>query len=472
MRTAIGVLLLWMGEAAAFGQGIGQAPGLAAASGWSALPGLGAPLPREPGVLRVYSVGAEATYYSAGLPYGYSAPPTGAPEQPAAGAGGSISLGWSDIRENSTATVLYAGSYAAETGYTGSRFLSQSLFFNWQRKLKAQWDLKVAGSVAIATRDQYLYTPTSAGSVASPRISFADLAATALGGGTSGGGDSGLGAGFGGSGTTVSEPLGEALFGTRVLTTQLTTRLTYHELERLSWMFTLFGVRMESLPDANNAASSTANTAGEGPLAPISTAVSGDVRLQYLWSPRTTLRVDLSETRTVSRIEDIFTTRAVAGITHTLSERWLVEGYAGGSQLSPLHDIYSLPTNPGYVAGGSLAFQTFSNMLMGSVAREVGDSYGLGAISTLTGRAMWTWRRPGAGWLAQAIFAVQKLNEGASVQDWSATGAITRIVNQHLTAQVAYVYFELSESPMKGILPDQSSLRVSATWYPQVLLYP
>jgi hypothetical protein len=458
MRTAIEVLLLCMGSAAAFGQGVGLTPGLG-------VPGLGVPLPREPGVVQVYSVGAEATYYSVGLPYGYSALPAGTPQQPAAGAGGGISLGWSDIRENSTAAVLYAGSYATETGYTGSRSLSQSLLFNWQRKVKARWDLKLLGNAAIATRDQYLYTPITEGSIASPSITFADLAATALGGGTSSGVDSGLGAGFVGSGTAASEPLGQALFGTRVLTTLLTTRLTYHQSERLSWMFTLFGERMESLPDSS--------TAGEPPpLAPIGTSVSGDVRLQYLWSPRTTFRVDLSETRTVSRIEDMYTTRAVASITHMLSERWLVQGYAGGSQLSPLHDLYPLATNFGYVAGGSLAFQTFSNTLMGSVARELGDSYGLGAVNTLTSRATWIWRRPGAGWFVQAVFAYQKLNGGASVEDWSATGAITRIVNQHLAAQIAYVYLEFSESPLKDIVPDQSSVRVSVTWYPEALLYP
>jgi hypothetical protein len=463
MRTAVGVLLLWMGGTAVFGQGIGQTPGLGAP------PGLAVPLPREPGVLRVYSVGAEATYYSVGLPYGYGALPTGTPEQPAAGAGGSISLGWSDVRENSTAAVLYAGSYATETGYAGSRSLNQSLLFNWQRKVKSRWELNLVGNAAIATRDQYLYSPITEGDIASPRITFADLAATALGGGTSSGIDPGLGAGFAGPGTAASEPLIEALFGTRVLTTQLTAGLTYHESERLSWMFTLFGERMESLPDASNAGS-TPNQ--PPPLAPISTSVSGDLRLQYLWSPRTTFRVDLSETRTVSRIEDIYTTRAVASITHTLSERWLVEGYAGGSQLSPLYDLYPLSTNFGYVAGGSLAFHTFSNTLMGSVARELGDSYGLGAVHTLTSRAMWIWRRPGAGWLVQAIFALQKLNEGANVEDWSATGAITRMLNQHLAAQIAYVYLESSESPLKGILPDQSSVRVSVTWYPEVLLYP
>jgi hypothetical protein len=457
MRTAVGVLLLWMGGTAAFGQGVGQTPGL------------GAPLPREPGVLRVYSVGAEATYYSVGLPYGSGALPAGTPEQPAAGAGGSISLGWSDIRENSTAAVLYAGSYATETGFAGSRSLSQSLLFNWQRKVKARWDLKLVGNTAIATRDQYLYSPITEGNIASPRITFADLV-TALGGGTSSGVDPELGAGFAGSGTAASEPLGQALFGTRVLTTQLTAGLTYRESERLSWMFTLFGERMESLPNPGAAG-------GPPPLAPISTAVSGDVRLQYLWSPRTTLRVDLSETRTVSRIEDMYTTRAVASITHTLSEQWLVEGYAGGSQLSPLYDLYPLATNFGYVAGGSLAFHTFSNTLMGSVTRELGDSYGLGAANTFTGRAMWIWRRPGAGWLVQAIFAFQKLNEGASVEDWSATGAITRMLNQHVAAQIAYVYLETSESPLKGIVPDQvlpqqSSVRVSVTWYPETLLYP
>jgi hypothetical protein len=449
MQTAAALVVWWMVQAAAFGQGIGQ------------MTGISAPLPREPGVLRVYSVGADATYYSVGLPYGYGTLPAGAPEQPALGSGGSLSLGWSDIRDNSTAVVGYAGSYAMETGHTGTSALNQSLFWDWQRKIKRLWYLKLSGNAAIATRDQYLYITTGtsgiAGGASSPHNAFDDPA-PALG-------SDSPGVDSPGPGNAAAEPLVLALFGSRVLTTELTAGLAYRPSQRLSWTFTLFGERLESLPDADipNAQPS---------LAPISTAISGDVQLQYFWSPRTTLRVDLSETRTVSRIEDLYTTRTVASITHALNERWLAEVYAGGSQISPLRDLYTLPANLGYAAGGSLAFHTFSNTLTGSVARELGDSYGLGAVHSLTGRAMWIWRRPGTGWVVQAMIAFQKLNEGADVEDWSATGAITRIVNQHLATQIAYVYLHISEMPLAGMLPDQSSVRVSVTWYPGVLLYP
>ncbi|HLI83419.1 MAG TPA: hypothetical protein VKV17_05845 [Bryobacteraceae bacterium] len=455
LRTAATAAVWGMLTAAASGQGTGE------------LTGIGTPLPREPGVLRVYSMGADATYYSVGLPYGSGALPAGTPERPALGSGGSLSLGWSDIRENSTAVVAYAGSYATQKGYAATSALNQSLSWNWQRKIKGLWDLKLSGNAAEATRDRYLYTPLSgpgnADGAALARIAFADPA-PALG--IDGeGGDSGRGPGVAGPGSGFSEPLVQALFGTRVLTTELTAGLAYQQSERLSWNFTLLGERMESLPDESM-------PKPPPPLAPISTAISGDARLQYLWSPRTTLRVDVSETRTVSRIEDMYTTRAVASITHALSERWLAEVYAGGSQISPLRNLYPLPVNLGYAAGGALAWRSFSNTLTGSVARELGDAFGLGAVHSLTGRAMWMWRRPGAGWVVQAMFAFQKLNEGASAQDWSATGAITRILNQHLATQIAYVYLQISEAPLIGLLPDQSSVRVSVTWYPGVLLYP
>jgi hypothetical protein len=452
MRTAVGVLLLLTGQGAAFAQGVGTI-------------GLGTPLPREPGVLRVYSVGADATYYSVGLPYGSGALPAGVPEQPAFGTGGRVSLGWSDVRDNSEAVVSYAGSYATQTGYAATRALSQSLFLDWQRKVTGRWDLKLVARGGIATRDEFLFTSISLGSVASPRITFDDLAAAALGNDGSSGVASGGGGGLADSGNGASEPLVEALFGSRVLTTELTAGLTWHESERLAWTFTLFGERMESLPGAG--------PSGEPPpLAPISTAVSSDVQLRYLWSPRTTFRVDLSETRTVSRIEDMYATRAVVSIARTLSERWLADVYAGGSQISLLRSIYPLPVNFGYVAGGSLAFQTSGHTLIGSMSRELGDSFGLGAVNSITSRALWIWRRPGTGWLVQAIFAFQKLSEGSRVQDWSTTGAITRIINPHLAAQIAYVYLQLSETPLVGTLPDQSSVRVSVTWYPGVPLYP
>jgi hypothetical protein len=190
MGAAAAAMVWWMAPAAAFAQGIGQ------------MTGINAPLPREPGVLRVYTVGVDATYYSVGLPYGDGALPPGAPQRPAFGSGGSFSMGWSDIRENSTTVVGYAGSYATQTGYTGTSALNQSLFWDWQRKIKRQWNLKFAGNAAIATRDQYLYTPVSG----SGNPEGASAGAPPLSGGP--GIDSGGGAGFAGTGSATAEPLG------------------------------------------------------------------------------------------------------------------------------------------------------------------------------------------------------------------------------------------------------------------------
>jgi hypothetical protein len=143
------------------------------------------------------------------------------------------------------------------------------------------------------------------------------------------------------------------------------------------------------------------------------------------------------------------------------------ELHAGASQISPLRQTYSIPADFGYVAGGSLLFKTFSHTVQGSLSRQMGDSYGLGAANSLTGNASWHWYRPGNSWSLQAIFSWQKLNQGSSVEDWSVTGAATRELSTHVSLQIAYLYLQFSQLHLPGVLPPQSSVRASVSWSPQ-----
>ncbi|MBV9743458.1 MAG: hypothetical protein JO099_06825, partial [Acidobacteriia bacterium] len=257
------------------------------------------------------------------------------------------------------------------------------------------------------------------------------------------------------------DPLAQTLYGNRVFHTQLAAGLTYQQSERLSWHFFLSALRLESLP-----VTTSGGDRGEGLIA-ASTSVSAEMRLRYLWSPRTTLTYDLSEARTLSRVEDVYTTRAIAGIAHALSPHWQAEMHAGESQLSPRWELYPVPAGFGYLAGASLAFQTFGHTFSGSVSRQAGDSYGIGAASTLMSSASWNWRRPGSDWSLRGIFAWQKLRQGAGIEDWTATAAVNRTFGNHLAAQIAYVYLKLSQTTIAGLHSAQSSVRASITWYPQ-----
>jgi hypothetical protein len=411
--------------------------------------------PESPG-WHLYSASGDASYYSVGLPYGYGALPAGVTPQPAWSGGAGASAGWSEFREASSAMVSYIGSYQAESGYSGFRAWNQSLSAGWQKKLRPRWDWSLIASAGVASRDQYLFSSITLDDVPSIQEKPEDLPTGPLGGGYPGGQP-----GFGVSPNPALEPLAEVLFGNRLLTTQLTSRLTYQQSERLSWRFTLSGVQMEGLPD------SSASDDGGGSLLSTSTSAAADVRVKYLLSPRTALTFEVSETRTVSRIEDVYTTLATAGIIHKLSQRWVSEVYAGASRLSPLRETYPLTADLGYVSGGSLAFKSFSHTLEGSVSRQMGDSYGLGALNSLVAKGTWIWRRPGNAWWLESIFSWQKLSEGVSVADWSATAAVNRVLSPHFTAQTAYVYLRFSESGLPGVLPAQSSLRASIVWFPR-----
>jgi hypothetical protein len=441
MKARVWVWLLWGGPAIVSGQ-TGQPPGQFD------------PLLPQPDGWHIYSATGEAAYYSVGLPYGYGSLPAGIPQEAAWGAGAGGDAGWSRTRENSSGSLSYAASYNAQSGFIGYRAWNQVLSSGLQRKLRGRWSLSLMAEAGIATRDQYLYTPTNLGSLAASDTAFDDLAAMALGQTPS----SRLV--FAQPEDGAVEPLVETLFGNRLFTGQLANRLTYRQSERLSWNFTLSGTRLQGLEE-----SSTNGESSSGVI-PASTAVTASLRLQYLLSPRTTWNFEIAEMRTVSRIEDVYTTRAIAGITHTLSEHWLAEVHAGGSYLDPLRQTYPLPSDLGYVAGGSLAYKTFSQTFLGSASRQLGDAYGLGAANSLTGNATWIWRRPGNAWSTQAVFSWQKWNGEVNIADWSLTGAVTRAMSTHISTQLAYVYLRFSGTGVLGILPAQSSARASVTWYP------
>ena len=430
------MLLIWGGYMGLWAQDLGQPFGR-----------FNLPSPEADG-WRLYSISGDAAYYSVGLPYGYGIVPAGVPQQPAWGAGASGAAGWSETRKQSSVQLSYRVSFAAQTGETGFRALNQSLSAAWQHRLRQRWSLNLRASAGVATRDQYLYSyTTTSGDGTAVSATLDEWAAWAL-----------SGAFYDSPG---AEPLTEALFGYRVLTCDLTAGVTYQESERLSWNFIISGTRLEGLPDGGAAGVQS------GGLIASSTAASARFQLHYLLSPRTALTATLAESRGVSRIDDIYATRATAGISHLLTRKWLAEAHAGGSQISPLRTTYSLPADFGYIAGASAGYKSFSNTLLASINRETGDSYGLGAIRSLTGNASWSWRRPGNQWWVQSRFSWQKLNQGLSVEDWTVTAAVNRAFGTHLSTQIAYVYLNFSEARPAGLLPAQSSARASVTWYPR-----
>jgi hypothetical protein len=418
------------------------------------------PLSPEWNGWHIYSVTGNITYYSVGLPDGSGSLPSSLSQQPVWGAGAEGALGWSSVRDRSAAALEYVASYQAQSGYTGFQAFNQSLSADWQRKLGERWSLSLVANAALATRDQYLYALTAPSTTTPVSAGFTDLMRWPVGGQYA---NTPV---FPASETPTADLLEETLFGTRLFASQFTSGLTYLQSARLAWNFTAVGLRIQGLSDGANPVQSAG-------LLTASTSVSANLRLRYLLTPRSMLNFGVEEMRTVSRIEDIYVLRTTVGITHTFSRRWSADVYGGGSQLSPLRLTYPLSSDFGYIAGGTLEFHSYSHTLLGSVNRQMGDAYGLGALNSLTSKASWTWRRPGNPWALQTIFLWQKLNQGVNIDNWSVTGAVNRAFNDHFTGQLAYVYLALSQSSLPGVLttsgvvPNQSSVRASLTWYPR-----
>jgi hypothetical protein len=421
MRIGLCILLLWGGQTALSGQTLGQA-----------LDWLN-PFSTQPGGWRLYSLSSSATYYSVGLPYGYASIPAGAPLEPAGGASAGGAMGWTHLRDVSSEAVSYTASYGTQSGYTGFRALNESLSGDWERKLRGRWRLSVLANAAVDTRDQYEFGAPAPVTIGSTQAGLE-------------------------SGNPAAEPLGRVLFGNRVFIAQMTNKLTYQQSQRVTWNFILYGLRVQGLPDPQG---------GEtGSLLTASTSVSIDAQMRYHLSPRTTLNFVLEEMRTVSRIEDIYVTRATAGISHSFSRRWQAEIYGGGSGISPLREMYEPNSLAGSIAGGSVEYQAYRHTFVASASRQLGDAYGLGAANSLRGKALWKWRWPGNAWWFQAELDWQKLSEGTNFEDWWATGTINRTLSPHFSAQVAYVYWQFSQTH-PGLPPSQSSARAGVTWYPR-----
>ena len=138
-------------------------------------------------------------------------------------------------------------------------------------------------------------------------------------------------------------------------------------------------------------------------VALLNSSTSGNVGVgvSYSLSPRTQIGAEVSRSRSISRIMDMYSTAATVSVGRIMSRRWFAQFRAGAGIVTPVRRFAQIYQGPQFVGGGALGFKTNRHTIMASYDRVRSDPYGLGAESTSSVSAAWSWRSRG-DWSASA----------------------------------------------------------------------
>lgn len=128
-------------------------------------------------------------------------------------------------------------------------------------------------------------------------------------------------------------------------------------------------------------------------------------------------------------------------------------------------------TRTTYTANGQLSYRLRSHQFSLNGGRSVGDSFGLGAFTSLRGGAAWNWAILGSPWSANAsasyMHSTNNALTGNGLEMRSFGGGIGRRVSATTAVRTSY-YYGIFDSPYRGLFSNNSVHRVQASfiWRP------
>jgi len=404
---------------------------------------------------RVYSVSANAVYYSNGLPESASFQPGATSLSSDLGAGGSARMGLVRTGERSNLTLSYTPSYTGRLRYSAWNSFNQSLFFNANRKLARQWSFGFSAAANLANREDMLFLPTVFSNVAALPTTFDNLATTMQTGRIS---DAQLASALTGA-LLVETPARNVFYGQKMLTSGLQTSLSYFYSPRLSVSFSAMGSRNQNISVDRSLTSSSY-------LVDKTTSGGAAVGVSYSLSPRTQLGATAASSRVSSALQDNYTTTSIGSFGRTIGRRWLVQVRGGVGYIRPVRQTTVVSTDPQPTFGGNLVFKTFSQTFLGSYDRTVSDTYGLGATSTSSASTAWRWKRPGDSWTLDAAGTRQQLQGSGfgGTTSWRGTAGLGRTLTTHLALLTQYTYLRNTGQVRTAYTISQSAVRLSVIW--------
>lgn len=424
------------------------------------------PLRAKSGGVSLQGVSVYSGYYAGQPPASFELPLQSSFLSATGMVGVTATVGATKSDEKTTFSWRYSPSYFrivySEQDRRGDSSVNHRGAVNWSRKLGNKWTLTASANGLLANLEQLYFNPGVFSTVAAMPLQFDDLAGGMLTGKYT---DAQLASALTGASLQASPEQGY-LYGTRMLNVAATVGLAWAVSGRTSLSATLTGSRAQHV-DGDGAGGTTG--ASSGLVLPQMTTAGVSVGWAYSLSPRTQIGVDVSSSRTFSRLQRGYASRAAFSIGRTMSRRWFLQARGGAGALTYQQEVYANPRTAQYLYGGSIGYKTMSHTFLVSYDRSLGDAYALGSDSTSTATGAWNWHHPGSEWSISVSGGFQQLHNQifSNTKSWRATAGVARSLGPNISMTAQYVYFQLPASIQRGGLDvPERGVSIALTWLP------
>jgi hypothetical protein len=375
--------------------------------------------------------------------------------------GASASLGWQHSSPNSSASVLYGGTYSGMARYSNLNAFNQSLSLSATRTLGQKWTFSVTASGLDSTVAQYLFQPSSLSVITQLPATFDDLAAAFAAGQYSNAQAASIL-----TGAPVMQAAGRSLLlGNRILTYSANASLGYAVSSRMRLHFSSFTAAGQSRLGSSDSVTPASY------IMPRSLGANAGAGFSYSLSPRTEIGANIDANRTVNHFQAAYGSTAGASLGRKMGMHWFLNVHGGVSYNVVTQQTFGTPKTRQMVGGGSLGFRPGMHTLVASYDRSGSDSFGFAVGTVTTTSAAWSWHPAGSRWAISASFGEQQTrNTGfSSLSAWQAGGGITTGLNTHMTLSAQYVYMSNTGTYL-GTFNNLAvqSVRLSLGWAPQI----
>ena len=378
--------------------------------------------------------------------------------------GGSAAITWTRSRPRYSMSLSYVPSYirdlSQDVSYSTLNPINQVFSFTLGQKLSPTWTFTSGVSTSVLNTTAFLFQPSQSAQVAGAAATPDQLAAAVLGGGAY---DNGQLSALLSSAPLLESPAQRQAFGDRIFNATFRAGAS-HTKSRLTVSFFASGSRVQAL-----STQTTQSTSLTPSLLPSATSGQANVTVSYALSPRTQFGVSVAENETSSRFADDYTSTALAQFRRRMGMRWMVDLHAGTGVITSRRSAYQVPSGPQLLAGGSLGVKAASHSILFSADRSVIDQYGLGASSTVSTTAAWSWGRPNRGWKITASGGLQQFHIAGfqAVSGWQGNVGFSQVLARGLAVQLAYAYLQNSQN-LVGLPGNWSitGVRTGLVWNP------
>jgi hypothetical protein len=353
--------------------------------------------------------------------------------------------------------MSYGASYTSQFSYASLSGLSQQAGFQASRQLSAKWSFSFVVSAGTSMAQQSLFAPTALANLISVANTLDALSQSAATGALN---DTQIAALLTGA-PVLSSPAQTLLYGSKFLFSSAQSSVSYAHSSRLRISASVGAGWTKHLNDSSR-------DAVYSYVLPESKSATASLNVSYSLTPRTQVGFSVSEMRSLSNLLDSDSTSGSVSVTRRMGSKWFLSGSVGVGDIRARQALYYVPLGPQYTASGSIGYKLLGATLMASYQRLMGDSYGLGAETTLEFSGAWSWTRPGSSWRVNVSGGSQRMQFStiSTVNSWRASTSITRRLNPHLSFLISYGFGKYSG--YRGPLYDrtQNAVQASLVWTP------